>query len=115
MNEEWQLDWGCLLNKSQFKHMAKCHPKEMASCLENLDQVCTELNGGKKIGDIAFGFFRSEKKGLYRIGQTKVKSAHELRLYVFPDERTRTLRILCLGDKNTQQDDINLCHQHATK
>lgn len=113
MAEEWSIEWKGILNRSQYKRLDKHYPDEVASCLGNLELVYNELSAGKPLGAISFGFFRSERRGVYRIGQTRIRSSHELRLYVFPDEQKRQLWILCLGDKSTQQDDIRRCHQQA--
>ncbi len=113
MDGTWQLDWNGILKKSQFKRLLKHYPDEFASCTRNLKRVCDELDAGKSPADVPGNFYRPEGRGVFRIGQTKVRSAHELRLYVFPDERTRVLHVLCLGDKGTQQDDISLCRTHA--
>jgi hypothetical protein len=79
----------------------------------NLGRVLDELNAGKPLSTFRFGFFRSEGRGLYRIGQTAVSAARELRLYVFPDARTRTLYLLAFGTKRTQQGDIAACRSQA--
>lgn len=114
MEGTWNLDRQGILNRSQFKRLLKHYPDEVASCAANLDLVRADLEAGKRLGSFNFGFFRPEGRGVYRIGQTRVRSAHELRLYVFPDEQAKVLRVLCLGDKSTQQADIRLCHQHVS-
>ena len=52
-------------------------------------------------------FFRSEREGLFRIGQSGVKSAKESRLYIFPHEVNKTIFILDIGTKETQRTDIS--------
>ena len=71
------------------------------------------LNAGEKIGGFKLDFFRSEGKGLYRIGQRK--GDHETRLYVYPDQENEIIYILSIGDKNTQQRDINECKKKIRK
>ncbi|TNJ37085.1 hypothetical protein FGF68_04430 [Prosthecochloris vibrioformis] len=96
---------------SRFRHFSKNHERELVSCLANLEKILALLNDG-----IAFplvvrqcSFLRSEREGLYRIGQTGVKSSRECRLYVHPDEKTRTVFILGVGRKESQQRDISDC------
>lgn len=113
MDELWQLNLRLLASRSQFKQMSKKHRAEFAACWDNLKRVVDELNAGKRIGGFSFGFFRSEHHGVYRIGQTRVKSPCELRLYIYPDALSKTIYILSLGDKGTQSDDINACHEIA--
>lgn len=59
------------------------------------------------------GFLRSEGQGVYRIGQTGVKHARETRLYVHIDEAARVVRVLTMGGKDSQSDDIRRCHATA--
>jgi hypothetical protein len=44
-----------------------------------------------------------------------VPSAKESRLYVFPDQETRTMYVLGIGTKETQQDDINEAKEMVVK
>lgn len=84
----------------------KIHPREVASVMVNLDRVMQQLGQGKRIGGFQFGFFRPEGNGVYRIGQTGVKNAKETRLCICPDETTHVVRVLAIGDKDSQQRDI---------
>lgn len=113
MPESWQLSRQLLAKNTQFKQMSKRHPAEFAACWDNLKRVVGELDAGKRVGGFSFNFFRSEGQGVYRIGPTRVKSPCELRLYIYPDAPSKTIHILCLGDKSTQPDDINACHEKA--
>jgi|GEM_PF-4276749 len=55
-------------------------------------------------------FVRNEKNGIHAIDQSPLKKGFKpLRLYVFPDEPTKTLFIITLGEKDGQNDDINEC------
>ena len=98
---------------NRMKHYAKKHRREYVSCLANLADVITALNNGAAVTAIPFGFFRSEHEDVYRIGQTNVKHPHETRLYVYACVVRTTVYILTVGDKSTQQADINACHAKA--
>ncbi len=113
MAQEWIPDTRMWSPKKQCKQMGRNHPAEFASCMLNLGKVLDELNTGRKIGGFSFNFFRSEGNGVYRIGQSSVKSPCEMRLYVYPDETSKTMFLLTIGDKNTQQKDIQACHEKA--
>ena len=95
---------------NRMKHYAKKHRREYVSCLANLADVITALNKGATITAIPYGFFRSEHEDVYRIGQTNVKHPHETRLYVYACVIRTTIYVLTVGDKSTQQSDINSCH-----
>ena len=62
------------------------------------------LNGGSKFGSFKVGFFRSEGKDLYRIGQTGVKNAQEIRLYICPNAEKSIMFLLALGTKGTKKE-----------
>ena len=98
---------------NRMKHYAKKHRREYVSCLANLADVLAALNSGAAVTAIPFGFFRSEREDVYRIGQTNVKHPHETRLYVYACVIRTTLYVLTVGDKSTQQIDINACHAKA--
>lgn len=113
MGDNWTTDKSLLLNHHAAKTLARACPEEMQACMKNLVRLLDELNTGKPWGTFRFGFFRSEGKGVYRIGQTAVPSGREIRLYVAPDFSTRTLYLLAFGTKNTQPKDIPACHAQA--
>ena len=98
---------------NRIKHYAKKHRREYVSCLANLADVITVLNSGAAVMAIPYGFFRSEHEDVYRIGQTNVKHPHETRLYVYACVIRTTIYVLTVGDKSTQQSDINACHAKA--
>lgn len=96
---------------NRMKHYAKKHRREFVSCLANLADVISALNDGAAITAIPFSFFRSEHEEVYRIGQTNVRHPHETRLYVYACVIRTVVYILTVGDKSTQQADINACHE----
>ena len=100
-------------DSNRMKHYAKKHRREYVSCLANLADVIAALNNGAVVTAIPFGFFRSEHDDVYRIGQTNVKHPHETRLYVYACVIRTTIYVLTIGDKATQQLDINACHAKA--
>lgn len=110
-NKSWTID-NALAVRSRFKKIAKDHPVEFDSCMNNLHKVRKQLIDGKKLGGFKFGFFRSEGGGVYRIGQAGVPSAKELRLYVyFYAKENGIIYPLTIGTKETQGDDINTAKQ----
>lgn len=103
---EWQTDTA-YASAGKFSRFAKKCAAEYDSLFANLEKIMRLLRAGHKIGGFSIGFFRSEGDGVYRIGQTSVRAARESRLYIYPDEAKRIMHILTVGDKKTQQDDIN--------
>lgn len=104
--KEWELNADFAIG-TKFVKFNKAHPREYASLFNNLNKITGLLNGGQKIGGFHVGFFRSESDGLWRIGQSGVPHAKESRLYLFPDQDNRIFYLLSVGDKDSQQDDIN--------
>lgn len=103
---EWQIENSHAI-ASKFKKFASKHPDEFASVFANLEKIMRLLRGGNKVGGFRTNFFRSEGEGVYRIGQSGVAHAKESRLYIYPDEQARTVYVLTVGDKDSQETDIN--------
>jgi hypothetical protein len=101
----WQIDTSHA-SGSKFKKFAKNHEREYDSLFANLHRILDILNSGHKVGSFQVGYFRSESDGVFRIGQTGVASAKESRLYVLPIAETKTVHVLGIGDKDTQQGDV---------
>lgn len=114
METEWQIETAHA-SPGKFKKFAGKHQREYESVFANLEKVMGVLRNGCKIGTFKFGFFRSEGAGVYRIGQSGIHSAKESRLYVFPDEQNRVMYVLNIGDKDSQDADINEAKQLAEK
>ncbi len=54
--------------------------------------------------------YHNEKQGLYAADQSPSRrGVAEIRLYFYPDEVTRTVHLIRIGDKDSQQKDIALC------
>ena len=106
METDWTIDTSRLVNRHQAKALGRKYKAEVASCLANLGLVLAELGNGTPISAIPYPFFRSEGNGVFRIGQTGVSAAREMRLYVTFVFIGRTAFILAIGTKNTQSRDI---------
>ncbi len=113
MELEWQVETA-YASQGKFKRFARKYPREYESVFTNLEKVMRLLRSGNKLGSFQIGFFRSEGDGVYRIGQTAVPGAKESRLYLFPDEQNRVMYVLNIGDKDSQDVDINESKRLAT-
>jgi hypothetical protein len=106
MQTEWKIDLSRVVNRHQFKTLSRRYGEEVQSCLQNLGRVIDELKTGKPLSSVAFPFFRPEGDGVFRIGQTGVFSAREMRLYVAFVFVQGVAYLLSIGTKNTQTRDI---------
>jgi hypothetical protein len=103
---EWPVETK-YATQNKFKDFSESYGREYASLFANLDKVLGILRQGSKMGSFQIGFFRSESGGVFRIGQTGVKSAKESRLYVFPNQDNEIMYLLTIGTKDRQTQDIN--------
>lgn len=103
-----------LADEKRFKKYAKKHRAEVVSCAENLEHLERFLNNGGMLQQaMTFGYFGSEGNDVYRIGQTRVRSARETRLYIYARIVGPEIQVLTIGDKSTQEEDIKSCKTKA--
>lgn len=112
MRNEWKVSTE-YITTSRFKKFASNHPREFASCGANLERLLADLKAGIPLTVLAqnLSFFRSEREGLFRVGQTKVSGAKESRLYIYPDDSGMVIYLLGIGTKESQRDDIAKARQ----
>ncbi len=112
MEKRWAVDFS-MANHSALRRYQKNHVQEYASCLRNLDKVIMLLDDGHALNTLNRnpGFFRSERKGVFRVGQTGLVGAKETRLYVYPVESEKVVYVLGIGTKESQESDINEAHR----
>jgi hypothetical protein len=109
---QWLID-DAYASPGKFAKFAKKNPMENTSLFSNLQRLIDILNSGHKIGTFKFGWFRAEKEGVYRVGQSGMKDAEESRLYIYPDDVEKLIYILNIGTKNGQGADINAAVESA--
>ena len=90
------------------KRYDKKRPAELAAVFRNLDRLREQLNGIPHCRAAQAGFLHHEPEGIWAIDQkgpsrTKLQ---ETRLYVFPEEETKALHIITVGNKNSQAADL---------
>lgn len=99
---------------NRFKKYGKKHHNEVVSCTENLEHLEKFLNNGGTLQQaMKFAYFGSEGNDVYRIGQTRLKSAKETRLYIYAKIVGPEIQVLTIGDKDTQKEDIKNCKAKA--
>ncbi|MEW6755673.1 MAG: hypothetical protein AB1505_32550 [Candidatus Latescibacterota bacterium] len=87
----------------------------VVALFSNLDDYLRALNGGLQPMQVKLGCLHPEKHhGLVAI-DTKGAATKlpETRLYVYPDVETRTLHLITLGGKNTQQKDLKVSRKYV--
>ena len=101
----------------RLKRYSKKHPVETKQVFKNLDRFLVFLNKNDLDPNFVTDFVRQEKGGLIAADTRGLpKSAkRETRLYVYPMKDKRILRVLRIGDKDTQSDDIRECRKLMQK
>ena len=88
----------------------KKYKRELLAMLHNLDVFLKALQGGQKPREAKFGFIHVEPCGVLAIDQKGAGAGvKESRLYVYPDEANECVRLITLGDKDSQKEDIQTC------
>ena len=106
----WTLEHSPEFEK-RLKRFRKKRPKELTAVLTNLDRYLKSLNLGSKPKQIQGGWIHPEPRDIVALSQqgAGIKgSLAEARLYVWPDNQTKVLHVITLGEKSTQSDDIKL-------
>lgn len=100
----------------RFKRFLKKNKDVALLILNNLDTYFETLTKGVKPQQIKAGFIHPEPGGVKAIDQKGTRKGiggtpKEGRLYVFPEEQTKTLHLITIGDKNSQQNDLADCRK----
>jgi hypothetical protein len=94
------------------KYFAKKHRNELVAMLDNLDSYLTTLQSGLNPKQIRFGLMHDETHGAIAIDQKGVKGRPtQTRLYIYPDQDTKTLYLITIGDKQSQREDNETCRK----
>lgn len=105
----WQLVPTEEFGRRLRRHVKK-HPREAKFTLDNLDTFKRTLDAGTHSQQIRLTYVHPEPGGVLAITERGAgKNAIPLRLYVYPDNESRILHLLTLGDKASQHEDILSC------
>ena len=98
---------------NRYKKLAKKHRNECQNTFTNLYRYFQGLREGGKPAQLSVhSFVHNEGEGTYALDQSgELKTTTAIRLYIFPDEMTKVLRLVTIGEKNTQSRDVNEVHQ----
>ena len=103
--------------KGSLKRYAKKHPEESVQVFKNLDRFLSLLNTKDLDPNFVTDVVRQEGGGLLAAdtrGMPK-SSKRETRLYVCPLKEDQILKVLRIGDKDTQSNDIRECRKLCKK
>ena len=101
-----------------FKRYEKKHPNELKALLANLDKYLCALQQCGNPLQIKAGFIHNEPQGIKALDQSGGAQRHklkEVRLYIFPSIENKVLHLLIIGDKTSQQEDINFSKDYLKK
>ena len=105
----WQLEDLPEFGRTLKQYEKKSAP-EVAQLLANLDAVHQALNLGAKAEALHGGHVHREPVGIIAVDQRGGSAKGlELRLHAYPCAASSTLYLLRIGDKSSQQRDINWC------
>lgn len=96
--------------ENRFKRYEKKHRAEYLSCMARFADVLMRFDEVGHPRLIGKGYFQPEGEDIYRISQARVQNSLEIRLYIYVCMIESKLYPITIGDKSTQQDDINRCH-----
>jgi len=95
--------------EKDYKHYDKKRPNELAAVLRNLHRYKEMLDAAKNSRCVHAGFLHDEPKGVIAVDQKGFRaSIQETRLYTFADDKTKTLHLITIGDKDTQSGDVRI-------
>ena len=90
----------------------KNHPRELKAVLVNQATYLAALQMGINPLQIKYGFIHPDGMGVISLDQKRGGgSLAETRLYLYPETENKVLYQLTLGDKRSQREDIQWCHE----
>jgi len=88
------------------------YPNELAALLRNLMHYLAQLKAAKSHKRIEALYLEFRESGIVSINQSGMEDGlANSRLYVFPDESTRTLYLLCIGTEANKDSDLEYCKE----
>ncbi len=88
----------------------KKYRRELLAVHDNLDTYLQLLNSGTPVEQAKVGFIHTEASGALAVDQKGAgQSTLETRLYFYPEKSKELLHLITLGDKDSQQEDNELC------
>jgi hypothetical protein len=97
------------------KHYAKKRPKELAAILNNIGRYVKLIAASKNSRAVQAGFLHPEPMGIMAIDQKGGgPNLEETRGYTYADDEKKVLYLITLGNKSSQNSDIELAKVFVT-
>lgn len=110
--QEWVLVTTSLFER-ELKKFSKRIPGETKAVLERLETYKETLNMCDEPQKVIFGWLHPEPLGVKAITQQgKGASLKATRLYIYAEKESHKIRVITIGDKKTQKEDIKLCENY---
>ncbi len=108
---EWNIEETDKFTRT-FRKYEKKHEEAAIATMINFGSYVQLLSKGLNPLQISASYIHDERKGLIAVDQKKQKrKLRETRLYFYPDREKKTVYLLIIGDKNSQQTDIKFCRE----
>ncbi|MCQ2286645.1 MAG: hypothetical protein MJZ76_07200 [Bacteroidales bacterium] len=110
--QQFNITWETIIapcySKNSAKSISKNHTQEFQNIFTNLKGFTDALNVGIPLEQAkrTLPYIHNEKKGLLAVDQRPPKGGFQLRLYIYPDEKSHIIYIVTIGDKKSQQANI---------
>ena len=94
----------------------KKRPDELVAVTSNLTRYLSQLNVARNPLCVQGGYIHPEGAGVVALDESAGgANLQATRLYLFAHTPTRTVHLITIGNKDSQQSDVNLCHQFIEK
>lgn len=98
--------------KNSALHFGAQYPEEMAALLRNLTHYLAQLKAAKSHKHVQALYLEFRESGIVSINQNGMEDGLvNSRMYVFPDESTRILYLLCVGAETKKDSDLEYCKE----
>jgi hypothetical protein len=112
----WKV-FATALYESGSKWYARKKANELKAVERNLEKCLKVLNHGTKPLQLSLlKFIHDKGKGVLAIDESGYKVKTQVtRLYIWCDEAAEFVHLITIGDKHSQQDDIQLAHEYVAE
>src|SRR6266481_3375756 len=110
-DRSWKLVRTDLFER-RFEEYQKKHKPQLKAVLANLERYNDYLEAAPFARLISAHFIHPEGGGVIALDEKGYKPKQPpTRLYVYPQQNSKTLYLITVGDKRSQKEDIKDCHQ----
>jgi len=106
----WRLQPTERWRKDQARYQKK-RPRELAAVFRNLDRYLKHLRLVPNSRVVQAGYLHPEPGGVLAIDERGGGRLQATRLYTFADDQRKLVHLLAIGDKRSQNSDLEYCRQ----